>query len=193
MHNNYFKKNGKIYIIAGKLKKRKISFNSTPYLRPTTNRTREILFAWLSKYIKNARCLDCFSGSGALGIEAISRNASFVTFLEIEKKTILKIKDNIKKLNIYNLEIIHTDTLKWLIKIKKPYDVIFIDPPYNQNLINKTLNLLNNKKWLNDRAFIYIEKEKKKCLIIPKNWILYKKKITSQIEFCLYVFEKKQF
>lgn len=86
MHNSFFKKNGKIYIISGKLKGQKLSFKNNLKIRPTTNRIRETLFSWLSQKIKNARCLDCFSGSGALGIEAISRYASFVTFLEIKKK-----------------------------------------------------------------------------------------------------------
>ncbi|QCI17448.1 16S rRNA (guanine(966)-N(2))-methyltransferase RsmD [Buchnera aphidicola (Acyrthosiphon lactucae)] len=187
MHNSFFKKNGKIYIISGKFKGRKISFNNTENLRPTTNQIRETLFEWLSKYIKNARCLDCFAGSGALGIEAISRYAAFVTLLEIEKKTFFNLQENVKKLNISNLEIIRTNTLNWLKKNRKPYDIIFIDPPYHQGLINKTINLLENKKWIKKNSFIYIEHEKKQSLIIPKNWTLYKKKITNKIECYLYI------
>lgn len=188
MHNYFSKKNGKIYIISGKFKGRKISFNSTLHLRPTTNRIRETVFEWLSKYIKNSRCLDCFAGSGGLGIEAISRYAAFSTFLEIEKKTIVDLKNNIKKLKIDNAEIIHTNTLSWLKKNGKPYDIIFIDPPYYQGLIESTLNLLENNKWIKKKSFVYIEKEKKKSLILPQNWILYKKKITNHIEYCLYFF-----
>lgn len=89
MNNSFLKKNGKIYIISGKLKGRKISFSNISNLRPTTNQIRETLFEWLSKYIKNSRCLDCFAGSGALGIEAISRHAAFSTLLEIKKKHFL--------------------------------------------------------------------------------------------------------
>ncbi|QCI19612.1 MAG: 16S rRNA (guanine(966)-N(2))-methyltransferase RsmD [Buchnera aphidicola (Brevicoryne brassicae)] len=188
MHNYFLKKNGKIYIISGKFKGRKISFNSTVNLRPTTNQIRETLFEWLSKYIKNSRCLDCFAGSGALGIEAISRYAAFSTFLEIKKKTIIDLKKNIKKLNIHNVEIIHTNTLSWLKKNGKPYDIIFIDPPYYQGLIESTLNLLENNKWIKNNSLIYIEKEKQKPLIIPQNWILHKKKITNHIECYLYFF-----
>ncbi|AHG60336.1 16S rRNA (guanine(966)-N(2))-methyltransferase RsmD [Buchnera aphidicola] len=189
MNNCFLKKNGRIYIIAGKLKGRKISFNNNQRLRPTTSRIRETLFEWLSKYIKNSRCLDCFAGSGALGLEAISRNAGFLTLLEIEKKTIFKLKKNIKELNISNLELIHTNTLHWLRKTGKPYDIIFIDPPYYQELIKKTVFLLENKKWIKKDSLIYIEKEKQQVLKMPKNWILYKKKVTSQIEYSLYIFD----
>ncbi|QCI21926.1 16S rRNA (guanine(966)-N(2))-methyltransferase RsmD [Buchnera aphidicola] len=186
MHNYFLQKHGKVYIISGKFKGRKISFNNISNLRPTTNQIRETLFEWLSKYVKNSRCLDCFAGSGALGIEAISRYASFSTFLEINKKTIINLKKNIKKLNIYNAEIIHTNTLNWLKKNGKPYDIIFIDPPYYKGLIESTINLLENNKWIKSQSIIYIEKEKKRPIFIPKNWILYKKKITNNIECYLY-------
>lgn len=95
-------------------------------LRPTTNQIRENLFNWLNKKIINANCLDCFSGSGALAIESISRNAKTVTILEIKKKIINTITKTIKKFNISEIKIIHTDTLKWLKKkyIKKFFSMI---------------------------------------------------------------------
>ncbi|QCO70611.1 16S rRNA (guanine(966)-N(2))-methyltransferase RsmD [Buchnera aphidicola] len=188
MNNSFFKKNGKIYIISGKLKGRKISFSNISNLRPTTNQIRETLFEWLSKYIKNSRCLDCFAGSGALGIESISRHAAFSTLLEIEKKTFFNLKKNIKELKICNVEIIRTNTLNWLKKPGKPYDIIFIDPPYHEGLINKTIDLLENNKWIKKNSFVYIEQEKKQPLTLSKNWVLYKKKITNKIQCYLYIF-----
>lgn len=187
MHNSFHKKYGKIYIISGKFKGRKISFNNCNHVRPTTNKIRETLFEWLSKYIENATCLDCFSGSGALGIEAISRHAAFLTFLEIEKKTYWTLKTNIQKLNISNAEIIRTNTFYWLNKNSKPYDIIFIDPPYYHGLVEKTINLLENKKWIKKNSLIYIEQEKNQSLTIPNNWILYKKKNNNQIQYYLYI------
>ncbi|QCI20188.1 16S rRNA (guanine(966)-N(2))-methyltransferase RsmD [Buchnera aphidicola (Brachycaudus cardui)] len=187
MNNNFFKK-GKVYIISGKFKGRKISFNNILNVRPTTNRIRETLFQWLSKYIKNSRCLDCFAGSGALGLEAISRGAAFLTLLEIEKKTFFTLQSNIKKLNINNLELIHTNAFSWLNKTGKPYDIIFIDPPYHQGLVEKTIVVLEKQRWIKKTSIIYIEKEKNQDLIIPKHWILYKKKTTNHIECYLYIF-----
>ncbi|QCI18596.1 16S rRNA (guanine(966)-N(2))-methyltransferase RsmD [Buchnera aphidicola] len=191
MYNSFFKKKGKVYIISGALKGRKLSFQNDSKIRPTTNRIRETLFNWLSKYIENASCLDCFAGSGALALEAISRNAKFVTLLEIEKNNIIYLKQNVKKLNIYNIEIIHTNTLNWLKKPKKTYDIIFIDPPYNAKLIEKTIVLLEKKKWIKNQSMIYIETKKNEFVTISNHFTLYKKKITRHIACYLYIFNTK--
>ncbi|CAL4317880.1 16S rRNA (guanine(966)-N(2))-methyltransferase RsmD [Buchnera aphidicola] len=191
MNNNFIKKNNYVSIIAGKFKGKKIYFKDNLYLRPTTNRIRETLFNWLSKTVQNAICLDCFAGSGVLGIESISRNATHVTSLEIDKNTAIILKNNIKKLKINNLNVIHTNAIHWLKKNGTPYDIIFIDPPYSIELINETLILLNKNKWLKKNSMIYIEKNKKKILKIPENWVLYKKKHTSQIEYYLYTLNNK--
>lgn len=113
------KKNNNIYIIAGKLKRRKIPILYQKKLKPTTNQIRETLFNWLNKKIINAYCLDCFSGSGALSIESISRGAKKVTLLEINKKIINNIKKTIKKFNIIEIKTIHTNTISWLKKKKQ--------------------------------------------------------------------------
>lgn len=189
MYNSFSKKNGKIHIISGKLKGKKIRIKNNLNIRPTTNRIRETIFNWLSGYIKNARCLDCFAGSGALGIEAISRDAKFVTLLEVQKKTVILLKENIKRLKISNLEVIHTNALNWLKKKIQSYDIIFLDPPYNQNLIDETLFLLEEKKWIKKNSLIYIETEKNYFFPISKNWTLYKKKFTKKIAFYLYIFK----
>ncbi|WP_343154275.1 16S rRNA (guanine(966)-N(2))-methyltransferase RsmD [Buchnera aphidicola] len=191
MYNSSFKNKSKVYIISGNLKGRKLSFRNNINVRPTTNRIKETLFNWLSKYIQNAYCLDCFSGSGALGLEAISRNAQFVTFLEIEKQNILSLINNTKKLNISNLEIIHTNTLNWLKKPRKSYDIIFIDPPYHKKLIEKTITLLEQNKWIKNQSIIYIETTKDQNFSISDHFTLYKKKITSRISCYLYIFTIK--
>ncbi|ALD14995.1 16S rRNA methyltransferase [Buchnera aphidicola (Aphis glycines)] len=190
MYNSFLRKKGRVYIISGKLKGQKIAFKNNLNIRPTTNRIRETLFNWIAKDIKNSRCLDCFAGSGALGLESISRHAKFVTLLEIKKKIILSLIQNAKKLNVSNVEIIHTNTLDWLKKTKKPYDIIFIDPPYNEKLVENTIILLEKKKWIKNKSIIYIETKKNQPLILPYNFTLYKKKITNHIAFYLYIYEK---
>lgn len=191
MCNSFFQKKGKVYIISGKFKGRKLSFKNHINIRPTTNRIRETLFNWLSKYIQNSYCLDCFAGSGALGLEAISQHAKFVTFLEIEKNTVFSLIKNTKELNISNLEIIQTNTLNWLKKPRKSYDIIFIDPPYNTKLIEKTIILLEQKKWIKNKSIIYIETKRNQPIVISQKFSLYKKKITSKIACYLYIFQKK--
>ncbi|CAL4317809.1 Ribosomal RNA small subunit methyltransferase D [Buchnera aphidicola (Chaitophorus sp. 3695)] len=184
------KKNKKntLRVISGIFKKQKIYIQHSKYLRPTTNLIRETLFNWLSNYIQNAKCLDCFSGSGILGIEAISRNAKLVTSLDINIKNIYSINKNLKKLKIKNIQSICTNTINWLKKKSQPYDIIFLDPPYNQyNLLNKTIFLLEEKKWTKKNTIIYIEQNIHiNNINIPKNWILKKKKQTKKIEYKIY-------
>ncbi|CAL4317782.1 Ribosomal RNA small subunit methyltransferase D [Buchnera aphidicola (Periphyllus testudinaceus)] len=176
-------------IIGGKFKRHKIYIKHTKNLRPTQNFIRETLFNWLKKYIQNSKCLDCFSGSGILGIEAISRNAKFVTSLEINKNSIENIKKNKKKLKIKNMEIIHTNSLIWLKKKKFKYDIIFLDPPYNNTkLLKKSIFLLEKNNWTKKNTIIYIEKKNnKKNVITPKNWIIQKEKKTKNINYGIYL------
>lgn len=109
----------KIRIISGKLRHRNIITIANKKIRPTKNIIKETIFNWLSNKIINSKCLDCFAGSGSLGIEAISRNAKSVTFLEKNKKILENIKNNIKKLKIKNVKLINTDTISWLKKKMK--------------------------------------------------------------------------
>ncbi|CAL4042017.1 Ribosomal RNA small subunit methyltransferase D [Buchnera aphidicola (Pemphigus populi)] len=180
------KKNTNLRIISGHFKNRRIPVINQKSLRPTTNKMRETLFNWLNTKIQNSQCLDCFSGSGALAIEAISRDAKNVTLLEININIIKKIIHTIKKLNISEIEVIHTDTLKWL--KKKTYDIVFLDPPFYNIFLEKTIFLLENNMWLKNNSWIYIEKEKtRKNIYIPNNWILKKEKSTRKINYRLYI------
>ncbi|MCW5197402.1 16S rRNA (guanine(966)-N(2))-methyltransferase RsmD [Buchnera aphidicola (Chaitophorus viminalis)] len=190
-YENYKKKKFRkntLHVISGIFKKQKISLKHSKNLRPTKNFIRETLFNWLNNYIQNAKCLDCFSGSGILGIEAVSRNAKFVTSLDIDIQNIYTIKKNLKKLKIKNIKSICVNTIHWLKKKSTPYDIIFLDPPYyKNNLLNKTIFLLENKKWTKKNTIIYIEKNiSQENIKIPNNWILKKKKQTKKIEYKIY-------
>lgn len=180
-------KTGKIRIISGYLKGQIINILNTQNIRPTTNRIRETLFNWISIKIKNSNCLDCFSGSGALGIEAISRYAKFVTLLELKKKNIDNLNKNIKRLKIHNIRIIHTNTLTWIKKNKIIYDIIFIDPPYYSKELQKIIFLLEKNNCIHEKGYIYIEKSiYHELIILPKNWYIFKQKKTNKISYTLY-------
>ena len=112
--NQVQKKQGECRIIAGKWRGRKISFDDAEGLRPTTDRIRETVFNWLQPFLNKSRCLDCFSGSGVLGFEALSRGAESVTFLEQNKKTADNLKQNIEVLGVKNAELHCVDALHWL-------------------------------------------------------------------------------
>ncbi|WP_343189477.1 16S rRNA (guanine(966)-N(2))-methyltransferase RsmD [Buchnera aphidicola] len=176
-----------IRINSGIFKNRKITFKKKNKIRPTTSFNRITLFNWLKPYIKNSLCLDCFSGTGSLGVESISNLAKFVTILEKKKKIIKIIKKNIKKLQIKNIKIIKTNAIQWLNKKGIPYDIIFLDPPYYNSILQKTIFMIEKNNWIKFNSIIYIEKAKNhKNLIIPKNWLLYKKKKLKKIIFYLY-------
>ncbi|CAL4041897.1 Ribosomal RNA small subunit methyltransferase D [Buchnera aphidicola (Takecallis arundicolens)] len=185
--NQYFKN---IRIISGILKGRMIRTISVNLLRPTLNKIRETLFNWLRKKIYNAECLDCFSGSGSLSIESISRSAKYVTALEKDKKIFDNLKYNINKLNIKNINIIHTNTLLWLKKQSYKYDIIFLDPPYNNNILQEAIFLIENNKLIKKSGYIYIETRKDKKIQYPKSWILHKNKYTNDINYKLYTLYK---
>ncbi|MFI4846986.1 MAG: 16S rRNA (guanine(966)-N(2))-methyltransferase RsmD [Candidatus Makana argininalis] len=177
----------KIIISSGYLKNKKIIFNLKSSLRPTKNIVKKTLFNWISDIIIGSRCLDCFSGSGSLGFESISRRSNSVTFLEKNKNTAIELKYNLRRLKINNAIVINTDTIKWLKKNKNIYNIIYIDPPYKKDMIFKTIYLLIKNFCINYNSFIYIESEKENLYsIIPNNWFIYRRKITGNTIYLLY-------
>jgi len=186
----YFKyKKIKIRIISGKFRGRKL-YVSTKIkdLRPTTSFIRETLFNWLTPIIQGTNCLDCFAGSGALGLEALSRYASSVTFLERNNLISNQLKNNLKLLHITKAKVILTDSLIWLNKIGEVFDIVFIDPPFRYDtLIDKIIFLLEKNKRLSQSSWIYIEtKNNNKVPKIPVNWNLHREKKTGKIIYRLY-------
>ena len=122
-----------VRIVAGKFKGLRIPFKASRYIRPTTNKTKETIFSWLQSEIDNSTCLDMFAGTGSLGLEAISRGASFVYFAEKNRKMCEQLYKTVIKLNIKNQsEILTVDSLKFPFekRIEKPLDIVFIDPPF---------------------------------------------------------------
>ncbi|CAL4317827.1 16S rRNA (guanine(966)-N(2))-methyltransferase RsmD [Buchnera aphidicola] len=184
------KKKNFIKIISGILKNQKIYTPKTNLLRPTTNYIKETLFNWLMFSIKNSTCLDCFSGSGSLAIESISRGAKKITAIEKNFFFIKYLKKNLLRLKIKNFFLIHNDCIKWLKNNKSfAYDIVFLDPPYsNIKLLNNTINLINKRKWIKKNSLIYIEKKNdKKKIYVPKKWTLLKLKKTKNIQFQLFL------
>ncbi|CAL4041933.1 Ribosomal RNA small subunit methyltransferase D [Buchnera aphidicola (Phyllaphis fagi)] len=185
-------KKKKIRIISGYLKGQIIQTINNNNLRPTLHRIRETLFNWLILNIKDSYCLDCFSGSGALGIESISRYASYVTCLESNKNIIKNLRKNIYRLQINNINIIHTDALIWLKKNTIKYNIIFLDPPYQKYELQKIIFLLHKTNIIKYPGYVYIEQSKYKSNNIqyPKNWNLFKQKFTKKIHYKLYMVNK---
>ncbi|MBJ7551103.1 16S rRNA (guanine(966)-N(2))-methyltransferase RsmD [Marinomonas ostreistagni] len=176
----------KLRIIGGEWRSRQLPILELEGLRPTTDRVRETVFNWLNFEVPGAKCLDLFSGSGALGLEALSRGAKECTFVELNKAVARQIQTNLSTLNAHNGHVLNMDALSFLQTEKTPYDIIFLDPPFRKGLLEQILPKLEGN-WLSDKAYIYIERESENPLTeLPEHWQLKKEKRAGQLTFALY-------
>ena len=181
-------KKGEIRIIGGKWKGKKIYFNLNDDLRPTPDRAKETLFNWLGQDLNEMHCLDLFSGTGALGLEALSRGAKKVTFVEKNKDYLQKIKKVYLEMSQKeDCDFYCAECLEWVQNnsSKAKYDLIFIDPPFNKNLIDTLLSNILRRELLSERGKIYFEFEKKLDLEIPESLSLKKKKSLGKKSYVL--------
>ncbi|MFC0226017.1 16S rRNA (guanine(966)-N(2))-methyltransferase [Serratia aquatilis] len=177
---------GQIRIIGGQWRGRKLPVPDSEGLRPTTDRVRETLFNWLAPVIRGARCLDCFAGSGALGLEALSRYAASATLLEYERPVAQQLAKNLAVLQ-GNGSVIHTNALTWLANKGQPFDVVFLDPPFRKGLLGEAVTLLEQHGWLADEAWIYVEAEAESAATdVPASWTLHREKVAGQVAYRLY-------
>lgn len=179
---------GVIRIIGGDWRGRKLPVLELNGLRPTSDRVRETLFNWLQFEIAGKRCLDVFAGSGALGFEAKSRGAAEVLMLEKSEAVASQLRQNSQLLKAEAIKVQATDSLQYLAhKAEKTFDLVFIDPPFNQHLVQPTLDALFENAWINHQAWLYIEQEKKlDWPTLPNGWQIYREKTTSQTRFALW-------
>ena len=181
-------KKGEIRIIGGKWKGKKIYFDLNDDLRPTPDRAKETLFNWLGQDLKKMYCLDLFSGTGALGFEAFSRGAEKVTFVERNKDYLQKIKKVYLEMSEKaDCDFFCAECLEWVQNNNSgtKYDLIFIDPPFNKNLIHDLLAAILEKELLSKNGQIYFEFEKKLDLEIPESLNLKKKKSLGKKSYVL--------
>lgn len=181
-------KGGFIRLISGKWRGKKLPVKDIEGLRPTTDRTKETLFNWLMHDINDATCLDCFSGSGSLGFEALSRFAKKVTLLERDKSVAKQLRENLTTLKVSNANVIEGDSINYLNQVAtEQYNIVFIDPPFHKNLVQPCCDALQSNEYLASDALIYIEREVDlKSLKLPSTWTLLKEKSTGQVTYQLY-------
>lgn len=171
----------KVRIIGGQWRSRVIKFESTLALRPTPDRVRETLFNWLSHHIVDARCLDLFAGSGALGFEALSRGASQVVAVESESRVARSLVQNKANLGADGLSVFCQSfpfEVDW-----EPFDIVFLDPPYQKGLYEPALAWLIDNHLLKEDAFVYIESNQPMCF---PNWVSVKLNRAGQVHFGLF-------
>jgi len=185
--NRKFNQTGVLRIIAGKWRGRKIPFPDVESLRPTPDRIRETLFNWLQNEIGDSRCLDLFSGSGALGLEAASRGARHVDLIELDNQATRQLQENCQQLSAEQCHVIKSTAQGFLTVTSRQYDIVFIDPPFQAGLWTEIADLLVKNKILVDNARIYLECPKKQDLpALPLQWQLLKEKTAGDVRYCLF-------
>jgi len=181
--------NGFIRIISGQFRGRKLPVKDVQGLRPTTDRIKETVFNWLMQDTRDAAVLDCFAGSGGLGFEALSRFAKRAVFFELDKSAASQLIQNISTLKLENATIKQGDSLALLTNnsLDEQFDLVFVDPPFRQNLAEKSCLLLESNQWLTEQALIYVELESELTSFTPPdNWLLLKEKSAGQVICRLY-------
>ena len=149
---------GRLRIIGGTWRSRIIHFPAVGDLRPTPDRVRETLFNWLGQNLDGKTCLDLFSGSGALGFEALSRGAQKVVMVEKNLQVFQALRENAQKLRAQNLELVHADALQFLSADRNAYHIIFLDPPFRENNLPGVLAVLPPR--LAEGGLVYVESSK---------------------------------
>ncbi len=149
--------NNSIRIIGGLYRGKKIPVANVEGLRPTPDRVRETLFNWLMQDIHGARCLDAFAGSGALGLEAFSRGAAEVYFIEQSAHAHQHLKKIITQFASSKLHLLHQDTMAYLQQSQQQFDVIFLDPPFAAPLIPSCLQSIAQRQLLRPNGLVYVE------------------------------------
>lgn len=173
-------------IIAGRWRGRELVFAAVDGVRPTPDRVRETLFNWLAPVIHGARCLDLFSGSGALGFEAASRDAADVVLVDHDAAVIRVLQSQVERLAAENIRIIEMDADNFLRRDPQPFDIVFLDPPFRENRLSACLDQLVQGDWLAADALVYIEAEKTRDeIVLPPGWELFRSKTAGRVRYCL--------
>ncbi len=181
-------------IVGGLFRGKKILSPKHEGTRPTSDRARETIFNILlhnpvfgSKVVLHKDVLDVFAGTGALGLEAYSRGAKSVSFIENDSTALSVLEANVKSFDLPHSCILPLDAL-YLKAAPHPYDLIFLDPPYNNALVLPTLEQLLSKGWISEKAVIVIELSKAEMLTLPPSLIVETERVigAAKVVFCRY-------
>lgn len=183
-------KSNHIRIIGGQWRSRRLPVLDEQGLRPTTDRVRETLFNWLMHELSGARCLDLFAGSGALGLEALSRGAEFVQFVELVKPSAGQIEQNLAILldrPVETADVHRGDAIAYLREQSTAFDLVFLDPPFGTTLLVDAIDALANSDALSTGALVYIEQDATAdSPSLPDHWSLHREAQAGRCRFALY-------
>jgi 16S rRNA (guanine966-N2)-methyltransferase len=178
---------GRLRIVAGKWRSRLVPVVDVPGLRPTSARIRETLFNWLAPGIEGSRCLDLFAGTGALGLEALSRGARSVVFVEQSPAACNSLRTSMQLLDANGGLLVQADAMRYLAADDLPqFDIVFLDPPFADNRIADLCRLLQNRGCLAGKARIYIEQDRAlEPAILPDGWTTIHEKTAGNVRYSL--------
>jgi 16S rRNA (guanine966-N2)-methyltransferase len=179
---------GELRIIGGDWRSRKLRFPDAGGVRPTPARTRETLFNWLSFHLAGSDCLDLFAGSGALGLEALSRGAATVTLVDHTPALATALRDNLRLLKSNGGEVVCTGVENYLQhRSRPPFDIAFMDPPFRQGWLERLFPLLDQQDWIRPGGWVYVEHESDiPTPAVPATWQLHRQKSAGQVTYSLF-------
>lgn len=174
-------------IIGGSWRGRRLRFPAAALIRPTPDRVRETLFNWLGARVAGASCLDLFAGSGALGLEALSRGAAHVTFVERDAAAARGLRATLAAWGARDALVERGDALAFLTGRARPFDIAFLDPPFTSGVLAEAAALLEGNGWLGAAALIYVECGARAGLPpLPAGWRPLKAKRAGEVGYHLY-------
>ncbi len=178
---------GRLRIVAGNWRSRLLEIEDAPGLRPTSERIRETLFNWLAPQLADARCLDLFAGSGALGLEALSRGAVSCVFVENSARVVAALRKNIAALDAGGADIHEIDAIEYLKGLDEvEFDVVFLDPPFAIDMYADLCRLLVERSLLAESASIYIEESRSTpATVLPEGWQILRTKNAGNVRYSL--------
>ena len=178
---------GRLRIVAGIWRSRGLEIADVPGLRPSAERIRETLFNWIAPRIDGARCLDLFAGTGALGLEALSRGAATAVFVEKSPKALEVLRRNIDSLAAAGASIQATDAVSYL-QAAEPgkFDFVFLDPPFADDSLAELCRLIDERELLANAANVYLEQDRARAEPeLPDGWSILKNNTAGNVRYML--------
>ena len=181
---------GAFRIIGGEWRSRRLAVPSGADVRPTPDRVRETLFNWLAPVIAGARCLDLYAGSGALGLEALSRGAAEVVFVDQAAGALRQVAANLELLHCDRGRTVCMDAERYLEGPAQPFDIVFLDPPYRRDMLAPVCAQLMARGWVGPTSAVYLEHEAGAAPpALPPGWVLARSAAAGQVRYHLARFE----
>ncbi len=180
-----------IKILAGRWRGTKLPVLLEDDLRPTPSRVRETLFNWLQASIVGSQCLDLFAGSGALGIEAVSRGASSAVLVDKDPRVVQLLSQQLSKLQAEDeIQVFCDNGLHYLQQLEQAFDIIFLDPPFSKLHPLDLLSQIDNKQLLKPNGVVYAEFfAKTSTACVPSGWCWQRQSKAGEVEYGLLAVE----